>query len=158
MKNLIRSAKYFLALSVFCVVLIVVQAASGMSVLSVEQTFYVMFHTWRGAMLPVAVVLAAAFYPRFGFMTRRTAGDIVRHREQVVSAFGVAGFSLCKETGGVMTFRAAGFVKRLTMLFEDEIRVEQSGGDIVMSGNRRGVARAYYQLDSYIRNIERNED
>ncbi len=128
-----------------------------MSRLNAKQMVYVMFHTWRGALLPVAVVAAAALYPVFGFTKRQVAGSVATDRRQVMTAFEVAGFSLVGEVEGVMTFRASGFVKRLTMLFEDEIRVSQCGEYILLDGNRRGVARVAYQLDSYIRNKRRDE-
>ncbi len=85
-------------------------------------------------------------------------GSLSTDRQQVLTAFEVAGFSLRDERDGVMTFRATGIVKRLTMLFEDEIRVSQCGEYINIDGNRRGVARVVYQLDNYIRNKRRNEE
>ncbi|WP_418992866.1 hypothetical protein [Alistipes sp.] len=150
MKYAIRSAKYFLALCVLCAALMVLNRTLGWATLTPGETFYVMFHTPRGVLLPAMIVLLAAFYPRFGFVVRKVEGDVVRNREQIVNAFLSAGFSLHDEHGGVMTFRAKGFVHRLMLLWEDEIRVTQQDDRIVLDGIRRGVARVQYRLESYI--------
>ena len=65
---------------------------------------------------------------------------------------------LAREEAGVLYFRGGSFLKRLTLLFEDEIRVEQKGNELEVEGIRRGVARAFYLLDSYIAMVKRNEE
>lgn len=150
MKYAIRSAKYFLALCVLCAALMLLNRTAGWAALTPSEFFYVMFHTPRGMMLPAMIVLLAALYPRFGFVVRKVEGDVERNREQIVNAFVSAGFSLHDERDGVMTFRARGFVHRLMLLWEDEIRVSQYGQWIVLDGIRRGVARVQYRLESYI--------
>ena len=96
------------------------------------------------------IVLLAAFYPKFGFVQRKVEGDVGENREQIVNAFKSAGFSLRTDEDGVMTFRADGLLRKLTLLGEDEIKVSQYGQWILLDGIRRGVARAGYKLDSYI--------
>lgn len=150
MKYFVRSLKYFVALCVLCVAIMMLNRWMGTAALSVEDTFYVMFHTWRGMMLPAVVVLVAAFYPRFGFMTRRVEGDVVGNRTQIMNAMAAAGFSLCREEDEVMYFRADGVVRKFFMLWDDEIRVEQYGQWIEVSGIRRGVANVVYRLEPYI--------
>ncbi len=156
MKYLIRSVKYFAALCVFCAVVIYLNRLAG-SLYTVEQTLYLMFHTTRGALLPVAVVVLAALYPWIGFTVRKLEGDVVNDRRQIDTAFEVAGYQLRREEGGVMYWRASSWLRRLTMLFEDEVTVRQSGETIVVDGNRRGVARVDYQLRNYLANKRRNE-
>ena len=143
MKYFIRSLKYFVALCVLCAAIMALNRLSGFATLTLEETFYVMFHTTRGMMLPAVIVLLAAFYPKFG-------GDVGENREQIVNAFKSAGFSLRTDEDGVMTFRADGLLRKLTLLGEDEIKVSQYGQWILLDGIRRGVARAGYKLDSYI--------
>ena len=101
-------------------------------------------------MLPAVIVLLAAFYPKFGFVQRKVEGDVGENREQIVNAFKSAGFSLRTDEDAVMTFRADGLLRKLTLLGEDEIKVSQYGQWILLDGIRRGVARAGYKLDSYI--------
>ena len=155
-KYLIRSAKYFVALCVLLVAIMALNRAMG-STLTIRETFYVMFHTTRGLLLPVVVVVLALCYPRFGFIVRRVEGDTELDREQIVNAFRSAGFSLRREEEGTLFFRADGFVQKLMLLWEDEIRVSQYGQWIELDGIRRGVARVQYRLDSYLQMKRRNE-
>ena len=155
-KYLIRSAKYFVALCVLLVAIMALNRAMG-STLTIRETFYVMFHTTRGLLLPVVVVVLALCYPRFGFIVRRVEGDTELDREQIVNAFRSAGFSLRREEEGTLFFRADGFVQKLLLLWEDEIRVSQYGQWFELDGIRRGVARVQYLLDSYLQMKRRNE-
>lgn len=156
MKYFIRSLKYFVALCVLCAAIMALNRLSGFATLTLEETFYVMFHTTRGLMLPAVIVLLAAFYPKFGFVQRRVEGDVEENREQIVNAFRSSGFSLRSEEDGVMVFRADTLLQKLMLLGEDEIRVSQYGQWIVLDGIRRGVARVQYRLDSYI-HMTRND-
>ena len=155
-KYLIRSVKYFVALCVLLVAIMALNRAMG-STLTMRETFYVMFHTTRGLLLPVVVVVLALCYPRFGFIVRRVEGDTEHDREQIVNAFRSVGFSLRREEEGTLFFRADGFVQKLLLLWEDEIRVSQYGQWIELDGIRRGVARVQYRLDSYLQMKRRNE-
>lgn len=157
MKYLIRSLKYFVALCVLCVVLMALMILTGSSNLTAEETIYLMFHSDRFVLLGVAMVVLAAAYPRFGFITRRVEGDVEQHRTQINNALHTAGFRLIKEEDGVLFFRGDGLLKRLSLLFEDEISVRQYGQWIEIEGIRRGVAKAWYLLDSYIEMVKRNE-
>ncbi len=156
MKYIFRSIKYLLAVSVFCVVLTFAMDLTGASLLDAKQTFYVMFHSWRGAVLPITIVLVSLAYPRFGFTVRELEGSVAGDREQIDTAFEVAGYALDRMEGEVMVWRAESLLRRATMLFEDEVRVSQQEGNIVLDGNRRGVARVDYQLRNYLRNKRRN--
>jgi len=145
-----RSVKYFFVLCVLCMAIMALNRLADPATLTFGQTFHVMFHSARGMLLPAAVVVLAALYPRFGFGMRKVEGDMEEHREQILNAFRSAGFSLRSEKEGVMTFRADGFLTKLLLLWEDEIKVSQYGQWIVLDGIRRGVVRAQYRLASYI--------
>ncbi|MDE6876252.1 MAG: hypothetical protein K2P00_00285, partial [Alistipes sp.] len=97
MNYFLRSLKYFAALCILCFALMALMLVTGTSALSARETFYVMFHTTRYLTLLGAIVVLAAFYPRFGFVVRRVEGDTARHRQQIVNAFKSAGFSLVSE-------------------------------------------------------------
>ncbi len=158
MRYLIRSIKYFVALCVLIAGIMALNLSTGIASLSLGETFYVMFHTPRGMLLPAAVILLSLFYPKFGFLRRQVEGDIAKHRELLLNAMQSAGYALCDESNGVFRFRADNFVRRTMMLFDDEITVCQVGDHIVLDGNRRGVARVEYRLDSYIRMKKRYDD
>lgn len=122
-----------------------VMFATGTSALSPSETAYVMLHSWRGVVMLVAILLLAATYPKFGFVRRVVSGDVTRDRKPIVALFERAGFELVGEEDGVLTFRAKSLLKRLNMLYEDEITVTQSGESVVIEGNRRGVAQVYFR-------------
>ena len=103
------------------------------------------FQSTKGQLLGVAVVALAAFYPRFGFMTRRVECDMEEEKDVIIAAFARAGFSLKGESDGRMLFRATNVLDRIVMLFEDEIVVEQYAQWINITGIRRGVAKVVFQ-------------
>lgn len=158
MKYFIRSLKYFCALCVLCVAIMYLNRLAGTARLTVGETFQVMFHTTRGMLLPVAIVVLAALYPKFGFVTRQVEGDIDENRRQILNAFRSEGFSLRSEEEGVLTFRADNWAKKLLLLGEDELKVSQYGQWIRIEGIRRGVARVQYRLDSYMQMIRHDEN
>lgn len=157
MKYFIRSVKYFLSLCVLCIALMALMLVTGNSALSLDDTLYAMFHTDRYAMLLGAMIVLAAVYPKFGFVVRKVEGDVEQNREQIINALRTSGFSLRSEADGVMTFRADGFMQKIMLLGEDEIKVSQYEQWIAVDGIRRGVARVIYRLDSYIAMNNRNE-
>lgn len=155
MRYIIRSVKYFAA---FCVLYL---AASWLSLrtsgidVSLWDSVTAAMHTSRGALLAAAVVLLAAAYPRFGFVTRRVEADMDEDRERIVTAFLQSGFRLAGEHDGAMVFRAAGLLRRTMLLFEDEVRVEQYGQWVEITGIRRAVARVACRLELYVNNSRR---
>lgn len=157
-RYLLRSVKYFAALCVLCIVLMGAMLLTGTSQLTPRETLCLLFHSDRFVVLGIAIVALAATYPRFGFMTRRVEGDVERHRTQIETAFRQAGFRLVGEAEDELRFRGDGFLKRLLLLFEDEIRVRQYGQWIELEGIRRGVARVAYRLEGYVEMIERDEN
>ncbi len=147
MKYLIRAVKYFAAFCVLYLGVVWLSTATTKELdLSVWDYVAATFATTRGQLLGAAVVVLSACYPRFGFVTRRVECDMQQERDYLMQLFALAGFSLKSESEGRMAFRADNFLSRLTMLFEDEIVVEQHGQWIDVSGNRRGVAKVVYRM------------
>ena len=146
MKYLIRSAKYFAAFCVLYlgVVWLSIMTTKGMDV-SMWDYVVATFATTRGKLLGAAVIVLAAAYPRFGFMTRRVECDMEEEKDVIIAAFARAGFSLKGESDDRMLFRATNILDRIVMLFEDEIVVEQYAQWIDITGIRRGVAKVVFQ-------------
>lgn len=142
-----RAVKYFAA---FCVIYLAVVWLSVSTMNGYEQSVWdyvwATLQTTRGQLLVVAVVVLSAFYPRFGFITRRVEWDVEDERDQIIATFALAGFSLREEGDGRMVFRADNMLDRLVMLFEDEITVVQYGQWIDITGIRRGVAKVVYRM------------
>lgn len=152
MRYLVRSVKYLLFLVVLYIGLMALMNYTNTLAMPLEDTLYAQTHTWRGWVMLGAVVLLSATYPLFGFIRREVRGHINTHHAQIVKAFEVAGFRLCEEDGQRMIFRAEGVLKRLSLLYEDEIHVSQQGDKIQIEGIRRGVAKVVYRLVAYIEN------
>lgn len=148
---MVRAIKYFVA---FCVLYLGIvwlglKSSNGMDY-SVWESVVMTMQTTRGLLLAAAVVVLSALYPRFGFMTRRVECDMEEDREQLLNAFTLSGFALKEESEGRMVFRADNLARRIVMLFEDEIVVEQYAQWVDIKGIRRGVANASYRLDLYM--------
>lgn len=157
MKYIVRAVKYFCA---FCVLYVAIvwlgMKSQGMGVSAFDSIMATM-QTTRGLLLAGAVILLSALYPVFGFMTRRVECDMTEDREQLLAAFSMAGFTLREESEGRMVFRGDNLMRRIFMLFEDEIVVEQYAQWVEIKGIRRGVANAAYRLYLYIENKRRGE-
>lgn len=157
MKYLIRCGKYFIALCVLYLILMGLMYVTSSSLQSFPEMLTPLFESTRGWVLIAAVVILSALYPKFGFIRRQEIGNLNTNREQILNAFVSEGFKLVRESGHEMVFRGDSFFKRLTLLFEDEIRVTQTGEWITIEGIRRGVARVYYRLQTYLERT-RNEN
>ncbi len=157
MKYLIRSVKYLVALTVLYLAVLLLMTLMRTSLLSPAETLAMLVHSTRGQVLIAVVVVLAALYPRFGFVRRRVAGSLAADREQIVRAFETEGFALSSERPGELVFRGGSLLKRLGLLFEDEIRVTQQGDDMQLDGIRRGVARIAYRLGSYLSHAKDHE-
>lgn len=151
-KNLRRSVKYFAMLCVLYAAIMTVLCATGMSAVPADRLTWVLFHTWRGAMLGGMALVLAATYPYFGFVRRQTDGDMAENRQQIVNAFAAAGFVLTHETDGCMTFRAAGALQRLRLLGEDETTVTRGeNGGMVIDGIRRVAVPVAFRIEAAVR-------
>ncbi|MBP3483448.1 MAG: hypothetical protein J6K28_08710 [Alistipes sp.] len=157
MRYFIRSVKFLLALAVLYAAVMWIMVKTGSTMLSARDMVAVMFLTVRGRILIAAVVVWAAIYPKVGFVSRRVEADITDDRERIVNAFLSAGYTLVGDDGECLRFRAAGLLRKLRLLFEDEVTVSQYGQWVVIEGIRRSVADAEMRLKTYMNNKRRDE-
>ncbi len=150
-RYVIRSVKYFIALCVLYTAMIWLMSETGSSLRTFGDYWYDILHTSNGHWMIAAVVVLAAFYPLFGYMRRNVEGNMQDARELIIKAMDRSGFALKRQTEDEMVFGARG-MKRLWLLYEDQIRVTQSGNWIVLQGLRRQVVRVGIRLESYIFN------
>ena len=123
-------------------------ADEGVSFLDVLKA---QLYSQHGAMLISAFVGLAMIYPLFGYMKRTVANcDMVEDAVRIHNAMQCFGFEVVGQRGEYTVFRAKGFLRRLTFMFEDEVLVRQVGSGIEIAGIRRAVARIIYQLNAYI--------
>lgn len=143
-----RAAKYFVRLCVICAVLLAVLYATGSAAVPLSELSYVLLHTWRGALLAVAAVAVSLAYPRFGFAERLVAGDFDALRGDVAEVMAALGMHAVSQTADSVTFRPAGLLRRVRLLFDDEVRVSRCGGGVIICGLRRTVLRAASHLEA----------
>ena len=159
MKNyFIRSVKYLVALVVLYVGLTAVMHYSTCKDISLITRWQIMFEhePMRSWGLVGVSLLLAATYPFFGYVKRSFEGNIVLDREQLNTAVRVAGLELAKESQTELVYRAKG-LRRLVMLFEDNVIVRQNGDKIEVEGLRRIAVRVAFDAERYITNKRRAE-
>jgi hypothetical protein len=157
-KYLIRSVKYLIA---FCVLYVgfmwVIHQFSNPFNLTFEERWLMMFQNgWQGWSMVVGTILLATTYPYFGYTKRTIEGSIVTDREQLNRAADFTGLVLVADNGEELIYHAKG-VRRLVMLFEDEVKVRQKDGAIEIEGLRRVAVRMAFDAERYITNKRRIE-
>ncbi len=151
MRYLQRSIKYFVALCVIYIAMVYLSSQLESAILTPDQQFRIILSTPRGLFLIISLFALSAIYPSFGFARRFTKGDIVANREQILTAFQQGNMVLDHESEGRMTFICSSTFKRITMMYEDHIKViQQEDGRIAISGNRKLVAYTIYRLTALI--------
>lgn len=157
MKYAVRSLKYLLLICVLYVALLwasSIYTYDGM--VDVATLIRAQFGSDRGVWLVVAFVALALFYPRFGYVRRMVAGvDIEADRIRIDNAMKLYGFKFAEVREGRLVYRAEGIIRRITLLFEDEILVRVVEGGVEIEGLRRSAVRIIYQLNAYIEHKER---
>ena len=152
MKYAIRSLKYLLLICVLYVALLwasSVYTYNGM--VDVATLLKAQLGSDRGLLLIVAFVVLAILYPRFGYIRRTIVGaDIEGDRIRIDNAMKLYGFKFVEVREGALVYRAEGIIRRITLLFEDEILVRQMEDGVEVEGIRRSAVRIIYQLNAYI--------
>ena len=155
-KYIVRSVKYLVALVVLYVGLMAVMHYSQHSSITFAQRWQLMFECWRGWGMVVVSILLAATYPFFGYTKRSFEGDVESDIEQIDTAARVVGLELVERNDKELVYRAKG-LRRLTMLYEDDVRVRQNGTQIEIEGLRRVAVRMAFDAERYITNKRRAE-
>ena len=154
MKYIIRSLKYLLVLCVLYVALMWLSSVSTYGgAVDTMTLLRAQLSSERGVWLVVAFVALALFYPKFGYVCRQVAGaDIEADRVRIDNAMQLYGFKFAEVRDGALVYRAEGVVRRVILLFEDEIVVRRTEGGVEVEGKRREAVRIIFQLSAYIDN------
>lgn len=154
MKYIIRSLKYLLVLCVLYVALMWLSSISTYGgAVDTMTLLRAQLSSERGVWLVVAFVALALFYPKFGYVCRGVAcADIEADRVRIDNAMQLYGFKFAEVRDGALVYRAEGIVRRLILLFEDEIVVRRTEGGVEVEGKRREAVRIIFQLSAYIDN------
>lgn len=154
MKYIIRSLKYLFVLCVLYVALMWLSSVSTYGgAVDTMTLLRAQLSSERGVWLVVAFVALALFYPKFGYVRREVAGaDIEADRVRIDNAMQLYGFKFAEVRDGALVYRAEGIVRRVILLFEDEIVVRRTEGGVEVEGKRREAVRIIFQLSAYIDN------
>lgn len=154
MKYIVRSLKYLLFICVLYVALLWLSSLSTYGgTIDTMTLLRAQLSSDRGLWLVVAFVALALFYPKFGYVRRVVAGaDIEADRMRIDNAMALYGFKFVEVRNGALVYRAEGIVRRIILLFEDEIMVRSVEGGIEVEGKRREAVRIIFQLSAYIDN------
>lgn len=145
---MIRVVKYFIYLVVLYSAILSIADMAGY--LSEEPSnLNEIIHSEKGLVALAAMAALSLLYPRFGYLTSKTKASFKRDRDSIIKAFKVNGMELKGEDGDVMVFGASNLLKRLRLLFEDEVTVRPIAEGVELSGNRRIVAYVKYRLEAY---------
>lgn len=154
MKYAVRSLKYLLFICVLYVALMWLSSISTYGgAIDTMTLLKAQLSSDRGLMIVVAFVALALFYPKFGYVRRVIAGaDIEADRVRIDNAMQLYGFKFEEVRDDALVYRADGVVRRVILLFEDEILVRRVEGGIEVEGKRRQAVRIIFQLSAYIDN------
>ena len=154
MKYAVRSLKYLLVLCVLYVALMWLSSISTYGgAVDTMTLLRAQLASDRGVWLVVAFVALALFYPKFGYVRRVIEGaDMDADRVRIDNAMQLYGFKFAEVRDGGLVYRAEGVVRRIILLFEDEIIVRRVEGGIEVEGKRRQAVRIIFQLSAYIDN------
>ena len=154
MKYIIRSLKYLLVLCVLYVALMWLSSISTYGgAVDTMTLLRAQLASDRGVWLVVAFVALALFYPKFGYVRRVIEGaDMDADRVRIDNAMQLYGFKFAEVRDGALVYRAEGIVRRVILLFEDELVVRRTEGGVEVEGKRREAVRIIFQLSAYIDN------
>lgn len=157
MKYIVRSLKYLLLISVLYVALLWVSSIytyNGM--VDVVTLLKAQLGSERGVWLVATFIGLALLYPRFGYVRRIVEDvDIEGDRIRIDNAMKLYGFKFAGTRDDRLVYRTEGIIRRITLLFEDEVLVREVEGGVEIEGLRRSAVRIIYQLRAYIEHKER---
>ncbi len=151
-KYLRRSLGYLLRLTLLICGIYALMWLSGSTRVSAEAFWTELFTSDRGLLLWGVVVVVAALYPLYGFVTRTIKADAIANNEEIHRAFIVAGYTKNSPTGGdVTTFRASAPLRKLLMFGEDAITVtDNHDGTITLDGIRKQVVQIEFRIHTFV--------
>lgn len=150
-RYLLRAVKYFVLLIVLIVVLYALAYYFDRPPMSVKEYVEMLLADPRSKwLLPVFGALALA-YPAFGYMSRSLPISLEENRVGVDAAMRACDFAQVGERNGVLIYRATSPMRRLRLLWEDELEVWSEGDRTMIRGHRAAVVQVIYRSEIYMR-------
>ena len=145
-KYIWRVVSYIIKVSVVVAAVLLFMTLTHMTTVSINEQMFALLHSTKGYILVALLLLLALLNPKIGFVTRETALDVHSEREVLVNAFVICGYTLSREEGGQMVFRAESPMKRAMRLWDDAIVVTHDSHNVFLSGPRKEVVRIMLKL------------
>lgn len=143
----LRVAKYVIYLAVLFFIIFALMNALNRTEIGLEAMFTNMRSLWLLAM----VVLFALLYPFFGFTKKSLTVDASQRVEDTQKVMQMCGYMLLDGTNKeCMVFRASSGIKRLMLMYEDQITITTVDGLSVMEGPRKEVVKASYRMTTFV--------
>ena len=145
----IRTIKYIIQFAVLFVVLFGILKLTGYVKEGLD--YKQIFISANGAMLVGFVLIFALAYPKFGFIKRTLTFNAHENQDELIRIMLMCGYALTKSDDTTMTFRAIGTIKKITLLYEDEIVVETIDSLSTIEGPRKEAVKASFRFETYIK-------
>ncbi|MEF9949705.1 MAG: hypothetical protein RR752_00835 [Mucinivorans sp.] len=149
-KYIIRVVKYVAYLAILFVIIFMLMSALGM----VKVPFSTVLSTTRGFVALGIVLLFALFYPFFGFTVKTLTINASMHQEELNNVMSRCGYMPLggeDQAPGELQFRAVSSMKRLMLIYEDQITVSTVDGLSRISGPRKEVVKIAFRIGTFIR-------
>ena len=147
MRYFLRALKHFVKMALL--VALIYLAMNATDTLGINQQELL---GTKGAILLVALVALSAAYPSYGFVERTVEASLEQHRDILVESMLRGGYSLQKEDGGELRFRASGPIRRLLAMGDDAVTIKAlTPNTVAIGGVRKGVVEAEFRISSQMR-------
>lgn len=151
MKYLIRSAKYFLKLTIILTLVLLILSSTKL----VDSDISKMFVNGYDSLWQIAALMAvfSLIYPRFGYMRRNAIvpGSFDEVLPLVMSTMERLGYEQENRDGENLTFRKHGIGARVTRSWEDRISLERMATGFEVEGPGKDVIRVKYALEDSLK-------
>lgn len=145
----IRVAKYFIFLVLLYFIIYGLMIAMGATKIDPPMLKELLLSS-TGLMMFGLVLALSLVHPLIGYVTREFTAETEGREVQILDVMRILGFESIKTEGDIITFKAIGFIKRMSMLFEDEIIYDTKAK--TLTGNRKQVTIALFKIQSRLIN------
>ena len=147
----IRALKYLLQFAVLFIILFGILNLTGYVREGID--YKQVFLSANGALLLGFVLIFALAYPKFGFIKRTLTFNAHLNQDEVTRIMIMCGYVLTYSDDQTMTFRALGTIKKITLLYEDEIVIKTIDSLSTIEGPRKEAVKASFRFETYINQL-----
>lgn len=147
---LLRAVRYILRMVILLGIVFAILYFTNMLDTGGDSLLRALFLSRKGVILIAALLVLALLYPKMSFAKIDVRADITGDRAAIIEAFRSYNYSLAKERGGVMVFRADSIAKRILSSWDDAITVTGEGAYIALEGMKKDLPRVELRINSML--------